>query len=96
MAELNITLYTPHEKQLEVHNDTHRFKVLNWGRRTGKSTLAANLTLMAATQVIGRYWIVAPRRESSLSAPFNSMTEPFIRVMISSCSFFFLTNSRGI
>lgn len=60
MAELNITLYTPHQKQLEVHNDTHRFKVLNWGRRTGKSTLAANLTLMAATQVVGRYWIVAP------------------------------------
>ena len=60
MAELNITLYTPHAKQLEVHNDTHRFKVLNWGRRTGKSTLAANLTLMAATQVVGRYWIVAP------------------------------------
>lgn len=60
MAELNIVLYTPHQKQLEVHNDTHRFKVLNWGRRTGKSTLAANLTLMAATQVIGRYWIVAP------------------------------------
>lgn len=60
MAELNIELYTPHPKQLEVHNDTHRFKVLNWGRRTGKSTLAANLTLMAATQVVGRYWIVAP------------------------------------
>lgn len=60
MSELNIELYTPHEKQLEVHDDTHRFKVLNWGRRTGKSTLAANLTLMAATQVIGRYWIVAP------------------------------------
>lgn len=60
MSELNITLYTPHQKQLEVHNDTHRFKVLNWGRRTGKSTLAANLTLMAATQVVGRYWIVAP------------------------------------
>lgn len=60
MSELNIVLYTPHAKQLEVHNDTHRFKVLNWGRRTGKSTLAANLTLMAATQVVGRYWIVAP------------------------------------
>ncbi len=60
MATLDIQLYTPHDKQLEVHDDTHRFKVLNWGRRTGKSTLAANLTLMAATQVIGRYWIVAP------------------------------------
>lgn len=60
MATLDLELYTPHPKQLSVHNDTHRFKVLNWGRRTGKSTLAANLTLMAATQVVGRYWIVAP------------------------------------
>ena len=60
MSELNLTLYTPHKNQLSVHNDTHRFKVLNWGRRTGKSTLAANYVLMAATQVVGRYWIVAP------------------------------------
>lgn len=60
MAELNLTLYAPHAKQMEVHDDSHRFKVLNWGRRTGKSTLAANYVLMAATQVIGRYWIVAP------------------------------------
>jgi len=59
-SSLDITLYTPHEKQMEVHNDTHRFKVLNWGRRTGKSTLSCNLVLMAATQVVGRYWIVAP------------------------------------
>ncbi len=60
MPSLDLTLYTPHPKQLEVHDDTHRFKVLNWGRRTGKSTLAANYVLIAATQVIGRYWIVAP------------------------------------
>ena len=60
MSELNLTLYTPHEKQLQVHSDNHRFKVLNWGRRTGKSTLAANYVLLAATQVVGRYWIVAP------------------------------------
>lgn len=60
MSELNIVLYNPHHKQREVHDDKHRFKVLNWGRRTGKSTLAANYTLIQATQVVGRYWIVAP------------------------------------
>lgn len=60
MSELQLTLYAPHTKQLAIHKDTHRFKVLNWGRRTGKSTLAANYTLMQATQIVGRYWIVAP------------------------------------
>lgn len=27
----------PHKKQAEFLSDTHRYKVLNWGRRTGKS-----------------------------------------------------------
>lgn len=30
---LNITLYSPHQKQQEVHDSPARFKVLNWGRR---------------------------------------------------------------
>ena len=57
---LKITLYTPHEKQQEVHQSPSRFKVLNWGRRTGKSVFALNHTLLQAMQIPGRYWIVAP------------------------------------
>lgn len=60
MSELDIKLYSPHPKQREVHDDSHRFKVLNWGRRTGKSTLAVNHMLLKASQRRGRYWIVAP------------------------------------
>jgi predicted phage terminase large subunit-like protein len=38
MANLKVKL---HEKQLEIFNDTHRFKVVAAGRRFGKSRLAA-------------------------------------------------------
>jgi PBSX family phage terminase large subunit len=65
VAVLNLQIYSPHKKQLQVHNDKHRFKVLNWGRRTGKSTLAVNYTFIQATQVVGRYWIVAPTYKQS-------------------------------
>lgn len=57
---LKLTLYSPHEKQQEVHSSPTRFKVLNWGRRTGKSVFALNYTLIKAMQTPGRYWIVAP------------------------------------
>lgn len=58
--ELNLELYTPHPKQLEAHEDNHRFKILCWGRRTGKSTFAINEVLIKALQDPGRYWIIAP------------------------------------
>jgi len=53
-------LYTPHSKQLEVHHSPSRFKVLNWGRRTGKSMFALEYTLYEALRRQGRYWIVLP------------------------------------
>ena len=45
MAQLNVKL---HPKQLEVFNDTHRFKVIAAGRRFGKSRLAAWTLLIEA------------------------------------------------
>lgn len=33
MSKLELTLYSPHPKQLETHQSPARFKVLNWGRR---------------------------------------------------------------
>lgn len=53
-------LYTPHPKQLEVHNSPKRFKVLNWGRQTGKSLFALQYTLYEALRKQGRYWIILP------------------------------------
>lgn len=57
---LIVKLYKPHTKQRELHYDNTRFKVLNWGRRTGKSTFAINETFKQAITVKGRYWIIAP------------------------------------
>jgi len=45
MTALNVKL---HAKQLEVFNDTHRFKVIAAGRRFGKSRLAAWTLLIEA------------------------------------------------
>jgi hypothetical protein len=64
---LKVSLYQPHKKQQAVHDDPHRFKVLNWGRRTGKSTLAVNYTFIQALRVVGRYWIVAPTYKQAKS-----------------------------
>lgn len=58
MADL--TLYQPHPKQAEVHRSNARYKVLNWGRQTGKSNLAINYAFLKALQTQGRYFIIAP------------------------------------
>jgi phage terminase large subunit len=55
-----ITLYEPHPKQAEVHRSPSRYKVLNWGRQTGKSNFAINYTFLKALQKQGRYFIIAP------------------------------------
>src|SRR3990167_10888880 len=55
-----IELYAPHLKQKAVHEAKQRYKVLNWGRRSGKSTLAVNYAFMRAIVNQGRYFIVAP------------------------------------
>ncbi len=46
--------------QLEVANDTHRFKVICAGRRSGKSTLAILTVMKWALEKSGLYWIIAP------------------------------------
>lgn len=67
---MQISLYSPHQVQLDVHQSPARFKVVNFGRRTGKSTLAEQYVLApntvddwpvkGALQQVGRYWIIAP------------------------------------
>ena len=59
-GKMEVVLYKPHDKQRSLHSDTTRFKVLNWGRRTGKSTFAINACLKGAFTRKGRYWIVSP------------------------------------
>ena len=46
--------------QTEVWDDPHRFRIVDAGRRTGKSVLAQLTVIHWANQNIGTYWIVAP------------------------------------
>ena len=58
MTDLNVKL---HEKQREVFDDNHRFKIVAAGRRFGKSRLAAWLLLIEALQSTGKdVFYVAP------------------------------------
>lgn len=82
---LNITLYTPHAKQQEIHNSPARFKVANLGRRIGKSTFAQNYIIhpgprgavdwpiAGAFEKIGRYWIIAPTYTQAKSVYWNGL-----------------------
>jgi len=56
-----------HDKQKEVALDTHRFRVLNAGRRFGKSTLAQIIALKWAidSKRPGLIWIVSPTYKQS-------------------------------
>lgn len=53
-------IYDLHKTQIEVAEDTHRFRVICAGRRWGKSVLARLIVLKWATQSVGTYWIVSP------------------------------------
>lgn len=51
---------TLHKGQVDVFNDNHRFRVVNAGRRWGKTVLSQVITLDWATKNPGLYWIVSP------------------------------------
>ena len=54
------------EAQYEVAMDTHRFRILDAGRRFGKSTLARLLCYKWALEKPGVYWIVSPTYTQSV------------------------------
>lgn len=60
MANDTLILPTPHKKQLEFLADDHRFKVLNWGRRTGKSVAVWEKVVLEAMRRQGTYYIIGP------------------------------------
>lgn len=58
--QTDFLLPTPHKKQAEFLADTHQFKVLNWGRRTGKSVAVWEKVVLEAMLRQGTYYIVGP------------------------------------
>ena len=51
--------------QNEVKTDSHRFRVVCAGRRSGKSVLSRMIILDWATRNVGIYWIVSPNYKQS-------------------------------
>lgn len=60
MANDTLVLPVPHTKQAEFISDNHRFQVLNWGRRTGKSVAVWEKVVLQAMLRQGTYYIVGP------------------------------------
>lgn len=55
-----LLLPTPHSKQAEFLSDNHRYKVLNWGRRSGKSVAVWEKVVLEGMLRQGTYYIIAP------------------------------------
>lgn len=65
----------PHQKQLDVITSPERYKVLAWGRRTGKSVLAGLVTFTEAMKHQGNYYIVAPTERQAKSIYWNDILQ---------------------
>ena len=73
MANLSVQL---HEKQLEVFNDKHRFKVVAAGRRFGKSRLAAwTLIIQALKSTDKDCFYIAPTYQQARDIMWGMMKE---------------------
>jgi phage terminase large subunit-like protein len=73
MASLNVKL---HAKQLEVFNDSHRFRVIAAGRRFGKSRLAAWVLLIKALQSDSKdVFYVAPTYQQATDIMWSMLKE---------------------
>lgn len=71
--ELNIDL---HPAQLEIFNDTSRFKIVSAGRRFGKSRLAAWLLIIKALQSDSKdVFYVGPTFQQSKDIMWNTLKE---------------------
>lgn len=77
MPEIN--LYSLHPKQLSVKNDPARFKILNFGRRFGKTILLENDLIEPA---IGYDWstrsLVKPRHTSFYSYSYKTIKDTWV------------------
>lgn len=60
MKNDTLVLPVPHQKQADFISDNHRYKVLNWGRRTGKSVAVWEKVVLDAMMRQGTYYIVGP------------------------------------
>lgn len=64
---MGLILPKPHPKQAEFLSDPRRYKVLNWGRRTGKSVAVWEKVVLEGLLRQGTYYIIAPTYKQAKS-----------------------------
>ena len=76
--EVKHQLYHPHQSQLQVLKDNHRFKVLSCGRRWGKTTLAINKLLKEALlDEKTDYWYIAPTYSQAKTIAWRYLVQQY-------------------
>jgi phage terminase large subunit len=76
MSEITIPKF--HSKQVEAAQINARFKVLNWGRRSGKSTFAFLYTYLKAVKHQGRYWIITRNAKQAKKIYWNDVAKTYL------------------
>lgn len=72
-----LLLPKPHKKQAEFLADPHRYKVLNWGRRTGKSVAVWEKVVLEAIARQGTYFIIAPTYRQAKSIYWRDICKTY-------------------
>jgi hypothetical protein len=57
--------YKPSDYQLQIHNDTHRFRIAVFHRQAGKTTFAINELIKRMVLELGVYLYVAPEKSQA-------------------------------
>lgn len=74
---MSLLLPNPHERQAEFIADSHRYQVLNWGRRTGKSIGVWEKIVLAAMARQGTYFIIAPTYKQAKSIYWRDICKTY-------------------
>jgi phage terminase large subunit len=74
---LALLLPNPHEKQAEFLADNHRYKVLNWGRRSGKSVAVWEKVVLEGMLRQGTYYIIAPTYKQAKSIYWRDICKTY-------------------
>lgn len=60
VSRYQLELYSPHLAQRQFHNSSARFRVVSYGRQSGKSTACLNELARRAWEKPGTYWFISP------------------------------------
>jgi phage terminase large subunit len=72
-----LLLPNPHDKQREFLADSHRYKVLNWGRRSGKSVGVWEKVVLEGMLRQGTYYIIAPTYKQAKSIYWRDICKTY-------------------